>query len=466
MFVRLCSLFPAFQSVSGEQRLNSVVRAFSGGVGCDSLSDMRLPSVDPTKPPPGPFGQDFWRSPLRGPWLTAVLGLVLLVGLPIVIVTGLLSNDAYQPGLGANALRRDISGPFDFYLFGWPTQPSWLYALTQGLHVSIGLALVPVLLAKLWSVIPRLFEWPPIRDPAHVLERLSLALLVGSALFEFVTGIINIQYWYAFNFSFTQAHYYGAWMFIGAFLAHIALKFKTMRRSLTSRAEVLEAVEAETASLKSHAGASLTARSPSPATMSRRALLGTVGVGSVLLLIQSAGQSVGGPFRALAFLLPRGRTRPGLLGFPVNKTALAAGISAPSVGTSWRLHLAGEQTVSLSREQLLGLPQHTYDLPIACVEGWSTTQRWSGVRLRDLASLCAIQGPATVTTQSLERGIFGHATLGHEQVADDRSLLALCVNGLDLSFDHGYPARVICPAVPGVHCTKWVSEMTFHSVTG
>jgi len=66
-----------------------------------------------------------------------------------------------------------------------------------------------------------------------------------------------------------------------------------------------------------------------------------------------------------------------------------------------------------------------------------------------------------VTSQSLEHGTFGHATLGHEQVADERSLLALRVNGLDLSLDHGYPARVISPAIPGVHCTKWVSNMTF-----
>jgi DMSO/TMAO reductase YedYZ molybdopterin-dependent catalytic subunit len=116
------------------------------------------------------------------------------------------------------------------------------------------------------------------------------------------------------------------------------------------------------------------------------------------------------------------------------------------------------------REQLLALPQHTYDLPIACVEGWSTTQRWSGVRLRDLASLCGVSGPATVTTRALGHGTFGHATLGHEQVADERSLLALRVNDLDLSLDHGYPARVISPAVPGVHCTKWVTKMTFGAV--
>ena len=44
---------------------------------------------------------------------------------------------------------------------------------------------------------------------------------------------------------------------------------------------------------------------------------------------------------------------------------------------------------------------------------------------------------------------------------DPDSLLALRVNGADLTPDHGYPARVILPASPGVHNTKWVSSLTF-----
>src|SRR5882757_3166866 len=108
-------------------------------------------------PPPGPFRRGFWRSPIRGPWLTAVLGAVLLVALPIMFVTGLLSYLAYNPGLPGN----DTKGPGDlltFALFDWPTNPYWLYRFTQGLHVTLGIVTVPVLLAKLWSVIPKLFE--------------------------------------------------------------------------------------------------------------------------------------------------------------------------------------------------------------------------------------------------------------------------------------------------------------------
>ncbi|NED90176.1 molybdopterin-dependent oxidoreductase, partial [Streptomyces sp. SID11233] len=106
---------------------------------------------------------------------------------------------------------------------------------------------------------------------------------------------------------------------------------------------------------------------------------------------------------------------------------------------------------------------HGAALPIACVEGWSTTdQLWRGVRLRDLAALAGEERPVDVYVESLQvHGTFRHAWLRANQVADPRSLLALEVNGADLTPDHGYPARVIVPAAPGVLNTKWVTRMTF-----
>ncbi len=426
---------------------------------------MRKPLVDPAAPPPGPFRRTFWRSPLRGPWLTSVLSLALLFAIPIVAITGFLSNDIYYPRLGSNAVGRPL-GPLDFYLFPFPTHPSWLYALTQGLHVTIGLAAFPIVLAKLWSVIPKLFEWPPLRTPAQALERLSLALLVGGALFEFATGILNIQYYYAFPFFFTTAHYYGAWVFTAAFLFHSALKFGTMRRALSTRSamSVLRERLEDTQPEPIHPEESeLIPVAPARPTMSRRALLGTVGAGSLFLLVQGAGQALGGPLRSLALLAPRSLKEGGPNGFPVNRTAATAGITARKVGPAWRLQLhAGKRIVALSREQLLSLPQQTYDLPIACVEGWSTTQRWTGVRLSELASLVGIDGPFTAQTSSIaDNGLFDSATLAPEQTGDQRTLLAMRVNGTDLSLNHGYPARVIGPGIPGVHCTKWAASMTF-----
>ncbi len=368
----------------------------------------RLRNPKPHRQPRGPFRAEFWRSPLRGRWLTSVLGLVLLFGIPIVAITGLLSYIAYQPHLGDNAVGAGV-GRLGLDLFAWPTQPTWLYAFTQGVHVSVGLALVPVLTAKLWSVSPRLFDWPLVRSPAHALERLSLLLLVGSAVFEFVTGILNIQL-FSFGFYFPTAHYYGAWVFIAAFTAHAALKFPTMRQGLAMRREVTATgfrdgrplassappVVSPSAVTVSSFPRPLASPSPLPTTFSRRALLGTVAAGSVLLLIQGAGEAIGGAFRSLAFLGPRDRMGSGPNGFAVTTPWATAGISASDVDESWRLSLVGARAVSLTLADLEALPQHTYDLPIACVQGWSTTQRWTGVRLHDLAALAGVTGRALV----------------------------------------------------------------------
>ncbi|GAA4128188.1 molybdopterin-dependent oxidoreductase [Streptomyces sp. E1N211] len=411
----------------------------------------------PGRLPRGPFSPDFWRSPLRGTWFTSVLGVVLLVGITILFVTGLVSYAAYNPDLSPVNDRTPGKGILGFYLFSWPTDPPWLYRLTQGVHVTLGLGLVPVLLAKLWSVVPKLFTLPPARSVTHALERLSLILLVGGALFQFVTGILNIQLDYIFPGSFYPLHFYGAWVFFGAFLAHVVLKapaaFRNLRRMRSGGGEEPDE--------------ELTAARPAPPTVSRRGALGLVGGGSLLLVATSAGRSFDGPLRQTAVLTPHGGPEPGSGpgAFQVNKTAEYAGIRpGDTTEEAWRLAVTGRTgTVRLSRADLLAMDQHDADLPIACVEGWSTSdQAWRGVRLRDLAALVGHDEPADVYVESLQlRGTWRHAALSAGQVADGRSLLALSVNGADLTPDHGHPARVIVPAAPGVLNTKWVTRLTF-----
>lgn len=419
------------------------------------------------QPPPGPTRPGFWRSPLRGPWLTSVFGLVLLVGVPLMFVTGLLSYAAYNPRLAGNDTTPG-HGSLGFYLFTWPTHPVWLYRLNQGVHVTLGLVLVPVLLAKLWSVIPKLFTWPPLRSPAQAVERLSYLLLVGGAIFEFVTGILDIQYWYVFPGSFYPLHLYGAWVFMAAFVVHVGIKFPRMRSALKSRRLVDELRTDVTATRPEPADPDgLVSPDPAVPTLSRRGLLGIVGGGSLLLFVTTAGQSIGGTLRATAVLAPRGMDPgSGPNGFQINKTARAVGIRTADTGRRWRLELRGGPTpVVLTRAQLLAGRAgslHTSHLPIACVEGWSTPdQAWRGVRLVDLAAHAGVPRPRGVHVESLQKGGFGHASLAADQVLDPGSLLALEVNGVALSIDHGHPARIIVPANPGVHNTKWVTRLTF-----
>jgi DMSO/TMAO reductase YedYZ molybdopterin-dependent catalytic subunit len=344
--------------------------------------------------------------------------------------------------------------------------PAWSYALTQGLHITIGLVTIPVLLAKLWSVIPRLFAWPAVRSVANALERLSLLFLVGGALFEFATGLLDIQNYYPWHFDFYTAHYYGAWVFFTAFTLHVCVKLPVVVRTYRDRGW-LRPLRDDLLSTRAEQPEpdGLAPVAPAAPSLSRRGFVGLVGGASLTLLLLNIGETVGGPLRRLALLAPRGRVfGTGPNDFQINRTAVSVGVTPALTGPSWRLSVAGaERTVSLSREQLLAMPQHTYALPIACVEGWSTTQHWTGVRLTDLAALVGAPAGALVHVQSVQpSGSFRHADLSPAQVRDPQAMLALAVNGAPLSPDHGYPARLILPAQPGVHCTKWVGSMQFY----
>ncbi len=432
---------------------------------------MREPST-----PPGPFRRSFWRSPIRGPWLTSVFGLLLLVFIPVMFATGLLSYAAYNPNLSPLNDTTPGKGLLGFYLFSWPTHPIWLYRLTQGVHVTLGLTLVPILLFKLWSVLPKLFEWPPLRSFAHALERFSLFLVVGGAGFEFATGILNIQTWYPFPTSFYTLHFYGAWVFIAGFVVHVAVKFPVMVRALRSRSFIAEMRTnlARTRPEPPDAGY-LAPVAPAAPTISRRGVLAFAGAGAALIAALSAGQSLGGVFRKTALLAPHNQpvtgADAGTVGdFQINNTARNARITAAETGETWRLTFGTDDQgkhafTKLSRADLLRMEQHTASLPIACVEGWSTdNQTWAGVRLRDLAALSGVPNPSSVLVQSLQHGGgFNKAVLSGTQIMDPDSLLALQVNGADLILDHGYPARVIVPDNPGVHNTKWVASLTFRS---
>jgi DMSO/TMAO reductase YedYZ molybdopterin-dependent catalytic subunit len=417
----------------------------------------------------GPFNPGSWRSPLRGPWLTSVLAAVLLVGLLVVAVTGLLSYAAYDPRLGGSNDQTPEAGLLRAYatLFDWPASPVWLYRLTQGVHVLLGLALIPVVLAKLWSVAPKLFEWPPVTSVAQALERGSLLLIVGSILFLIVTGVMNIQYDYACGFSFYTGHFYAAWVFLAAFAAHVAIKLPTMVRSLRrdGLAPPLRVPTGETVPEPPDPD-ELVSPDPAPTTISRRGALALVGGSSLGVLALTVGQSID-PLRRTALLAPCGQVLgSGPNDFQINTTFESTGIDPAATGDNWRLRLVGVDgaEVLLRREELMALPLRTAQLPIACVEGWSTSQSWTGVPLRALAEAVDSRAAASVFVESLQAsGAFSTMSLTDDQLRAPRTLLALRVNGADLSLDHGFPARMIISAAPGVRNTKWVATITFRS---
>jgi DMSO/TMAO reductase YedYZ molybdopterin-dependent catalytic subunit len=145
----------------------------------------------------------------------------------------------------------------------------------------------------------------------------------------------------------------------------------------------------------------------------------------------------------------------------VNRTAKRAKVLETATSADWRLTVSnGDSTKSFSLADLRAMTQYEVVLPIACVEGWSQYARWQGPRLKDLIATVGADPSSTVRLTSLEQdSSYAQTTMGPEFVRDDLTLIALGLEGEPLDLDHGYPARAIAPARPGVLQTKWLSTL-------
>jgi DMSO/TMAO reductase YedYZ molybdopterin-dependent catalytic subunit len=384
--------------------------------------------------PDRPLRQGRFTSWLRDERLAAWLGATLGILFTICFVTGLFSHLQQHP-------------------LSWlpvPSRPAGLYRVTQGLHVAAGIASVPVLVAKLWVVWPRFLAFPPFRRIGDVVERVLLLALVGGAVFMVFTGVANIAQWYPWRFSFTATHYEVAWVTIGAIIAHLGAKWAIARRAMARRRPRLDEADEVLA----------TVAEPAHAGLSRRGFLTTVTAASGVLTVTTVGQTVPG-LRSLAVLAPRDPDV-GVQGRPVNRSAANAGVVDAVTAADWRLTVEGKvaRPLSLSLADLLALPIHHATLPIACVEGWSYSATWRGVRLRDLLAMAGAAPGAAARVESLERNsIYRTSYVNHFQAHDADTLLATHLDGHPLALDHGYPLRLIGPDRPGVSQTKWVTHV-------
>ncbi|MGA8112573.1 MAG: molybdopterin-dependent oxidoreductase [Actinocatenispora sp.] len=404
----------------------------------------------------GPLRADAFRAAPRSERLTSQLGIALGMAVVVCFGTGLLSHEIQHPD----------------WWFSWPSRPVGLYRVTQGVHVASGLVAVPLLLVKLWSVYPRLFEWPPVRDLPHLLSRASVAVLVPTALFQLVTGVLNTARWYSpMPFFFTVAHHWTAWILFGALLVHLGVKAPVIRRALGAPGPAHPAGprhdnrtadrpgttdDPGAADLRTAEGQDGANRPSTDPT--RRGLLTAVAATTGTLTLVTVGQTV----RPLAGLDVLGPRRPDLgpQGLPVNKSAVEADVTAAALSPHYRLRIEGPRPATLARAELAALPQHRVALPIACVEGWSATAHWTGVRVRDLLDLVGAPPHSRVRVESLQpSGLYRTSVLPAGHAADPLTLLALRIGDADLDLDHGYPCRLIAPSLPGVMQTKWVARL-------
>ncbi|WP_241248173.1 cytochrome b/b6 domain-containing protein [Nocardioides turkmenicus] len=288
--------------------------------------------------------EDSFTSRLRSAAVAARVGLWLGVCFVVALATGLISHYAQN----------------DQQPVPLPTSPSWLYQVTQGLHVVAGTAAIPLLLVKLWVVFPKLFQPVPRRAREALptaLERGSIAVLVSTSLVQLTTGLLNVAQWYPWGFGFRATHYALAFVAVGALLVHIAVKLPIIRDALTGNVD-------DTAHDRPNA------RRQGP--VSRRGVLILAGTSALATAFLYTAGTVPGVGR-IAALSPRSRKH----GIPINRTAHSAGVVAEASSSAYRLELVhGATSRAISRQDLVAMEQRTSTLPIACVEGW--TRRASG----------------------------------------------------------------------------------------
>ncbi|APE38310.1 molybdopterin-binding protein [Nocardia mangyaensis] len=364
-------------------------------------------------------------SPARSAAVASRVGIALGIAVTICFVTGLISHWVQHPPAW----------------FWWPANPVWLYRFTQGAHVVAGVVAIPLLLVKLWAVFPRLFARPLIGNPLHLLERGSIAVLVGSMIFQLITGLFNTAQFYPWKFFFTTTHYAMAFVSFGALAVHLAVKLPVVRSALA------------------RPDTSTAGSPPDEAGIAgRRSVLVAAGAAAVVAGVAIAGQTV--PIlRRISVLAPRSGDGP--QGLPVNRTANEAGVSELARSAGYRLQIiVGDRTHRFTYAELVALPQTEAEIPLACVEGWSASAHWSGIRVRDLLAAVGEYRGGDVEFRSLEpSGLYNRSLLPETHVVDSATLVALRLNGEDLDLDHGYPCRLIAPTRPGVLQTKWLSAI-------
>ncbi|CAN5308277.1 molybdopterin-dependent oxidoreductase [soil metagenome] len=407
------------------------------------------------------------------------------------VVVGRLLGTAFLLCFGTGLYSHFLQDPLPWMVFA--TRPTWLYQVTQGIHITAGIACFPLLFAKLYAVFPELFQTPPVRSFAHFLERASIALFVAASLVQITIGLLNTYQFYSlFPFSFRHTHYVLSFVVVGSLAIHIGVKLTTITRywrksdSYDADGALVEYGEDPDADLEvfdeyrrltgKPQSAGVTGRlfawidsEPNAhpcaerARTSRRGFLATVTVATAAVVGLTAGQSFR-LFDVTNLFAPR-KNGTGPQGLPVNRTAKAADVEQSATSSEWRLTVANGATErTLNYAELSAMPQYESVLPIACVEGWSQYATWRGVRVKDLVDLVGADVSADLRIVSLQtNSMYGQTTMQAEFARDDLTLVALEVDGAVLDLDHGYPARIIAPARPGVLQTKWLSRIEVQS---
>jgi len=132
---------------------------------------------------------------------------------------------------------------------------------------------------------------------------------------------------------------------------------------------------------------------------------------------------------------------------------------------TYRLAVSGlvKTPLSLTYDQVLALPAFQKVTTLNCVEGWSDTYLWQGVRIKDLLAEAGYDPTAKIV---IFRCADGYTTsLPLDDIVNNNILLAYKTNGLTITPKYGYPFQVVAENTLGYKWAKWVTDIQLSNDT-
>ncbi|HIW45392.1 MAG TPA: molybdopterin-dependent oxidoreductase [Candidatus Yaniella excrementigallinarum] len=141
----------------------------------------------------------------------------------------------------------------------------------------------------------------------------------------------------------------------------------------------------------------------------------------------------------------------------------------------WRLEVGGElneTTIELSLDELKEMPKQQYIAVHSCMQGWTATSKWAGVKLQDVLALLGPRpehanyvlieshGLAQVMYDNRPREPF-YAVIPLRDVYEDDTILAYERNDKPLDDHLGAPLRLRVESNHGYKMVKWVRKISW-----
>lgn len=126
---------------------------------------------------------------------------------------------------------------------------------------------------------------------------------------------------------------------------------------------------------------------------------------------------------------------------------------------SYRLQVDGlvKNPQNFTYDEILKMPQTSKVVDLNCVEGWSFTGKWTGVKMSDLFKKTGIiDNASTVIFYSSDEY---STSLDLNYLLQNNIILAYKLNDVTLPPDRGFPFQLVAESKYGYKWAKWITRI-------